>query len=200
MDHKIITIARQFGSGGHTIGRAVAEKLGIHCYDHEILDKLAEESGLSKDYIRKESEYAAHSSWTAVAFSSVRSMGVPTNQDYIWAIQRKLILSLAEKESFVIVGRCADTILENDFDLLKVFIHASDDFRSARVEKKYGKTDVPTDKRLRDMDKRRAMYYQFYTDKEWGKLENYDIALDSGRLGFDKCVDIIADLYNHEIN
>ena len=197
MSQKIITIARQFGSGGHTIGRAVAEKLGIHCYDHEILDRMAEESGLSKDYIRKESEYASHGSWTAVAFSSVRSMGVPTNQDYIWAMQRKIILSLAEKESFVIVGRCADSILENDYDLLKVFIHADDDFRAARVEQKYGKTDTPIEKRLREMDKRRSMYYQFYTDKDWGKIGNYDIALNSGRLGFDKCVDIIADLYRN---
>jgi len=195
MGNRIITVGRQFGSGGHTIARAVGERLGIHCYDHEILDKLAEESGLSKDYVRKESEYASHSSWTAVAFTSVRSMGVPTNQDYLWSIQRKLIMELAEKESFIMVGRCADTILQDNADLLKVFIYADAAFRGERVEKKYGKTDVPIEKRLKEMDKRRAMYYQFYTDQEWGKVENYDICLNSGVLGFDKCVDMICDLY-----
>lgn len=196
MGNRIITVGRQFGSGGHTIAQAVGKRLGIHCYDHEILDKLAEESGLSKDYVRKESEYASHSSWTAVAFTSVRSMGVPTNQDYIWSIQRKLILDLAEKESFIMVGRCADTILQDtESDLLKVFIYADPAFRGERVEKKYGKTNVPIEKRLREMDKRRAMYYQFYTDQEWGKMDNYDVCLNSGVLGFDKCVDIICDLY-----
>ena len=195
MKHRIITIGRQFGSGGRTIGREVAEKLGIPCYDHELIEKLAEESGLSKDYIRDESEYASHSSWTAVAFSSVRSMGVPSNQDYLWAIQRKIILQLGEKENCVIVGRCADAILEDTADLLKVFIHADFDHRARRIVEKYGETEVPTEKRLRDKDKRRALYYQFYTDLEWGNVDHYHITLDSGVLGIDRCVDIIARLY-----
>ena len=87
MGNRIITIGREFGSGGRTIGQEVAKKLGIPCYDHDLIDKLAEESGLSKEYIKNESEYASHSSWTAVAFSSVRTLGVPSNQDYLWAIQ-----------------------------------------------------------------------------------------------------------------
>ena len=196
MKHRIITIGRQFGSGGRTIGREVAEKLGIPCYDHELIEKLAEESGLSKEYIKNESEYASHSSWTAVAFSSVRSLGVPSNQDYLWAIQRKIILDLAEKESCVIVGRCADAILEDtDVDLLKVFIHADFEHRAKRIVEKYGETEIPTEKRLRDKDKRRALYYQFYTDREWGSVDHYHVILDSGVLGIDKCVDIITQLY-----
>ena len=136
MKHRIITIGREFGSGGRTIGREVAERLGIPCYDHELIEKLAQESGLSRDYIKNESEYASHSSWTAVAFSSVRSLGVPSNQDYLWAIQRKIILELGEKEDCVIVGRCADAILEGSADLLKVFIHASFELRAKRIVEK----------------------------------------------------------------
>ncbi len=196
MGHRIITIGREFGSGGRTIGRMVAKKLGIHCYDQELIEKLAEESGLSPEYIKNEGEDASHSSWTAVAFSSVRAMGVPSNQDLIWSIQRKIILELAEKESCVIVGRCADAILEEtDADLLKVFIHADFEHRAKRIVEKYGETEVPTEKRLRDKDKRRALYYQFYTDREWGKVENYHVILDSGVLGIQTCADIIAELY-----
>jgi len=195
MKHRIITIGREFGSGGRTIGREVAERLGIPCYDQELIERLAEESGLSKDYIKNESEYASHSSWTAVAFSSVRSLGVPSNQDYLWAIQRKIILELGEREDCVIVGRCADAILEDTADLLKVFIHADFDQRAKRIVEKYGETEVPTAKRLRDKDKRRALYYQFYTDREWGSMEHYHVILDSGVLGIEKCVDIIASLF-----
>ena len=132
MNH-IITISREFGSGGRTVGKKVAEQLGIPCYDHELIDRLAEESGLSKEYITNESEYASHSSWTAAAFSSVRSFGVPSNQDYLWAIQRRIILELGQKENCVIVGRCADAILEGTADLLKVFVHADFEKRAKRI-------------------------------------------------------------------
>ena len=196
MGNRIITIGREFGSGGRTIGRMTAERLGIHCYDQELIEKLAEESGLSPEYIKSEGEDAAHSSWTAVAFSSVRAMGVPSNQDLLWSVQRKIILELAEKESCVIVGRCADAILdETDASVLKVFIHASFEQRAKRIVEKYGETEIPTEKRLRDKDKRRALYYQFYTDRDWGSVENYHVILDSGALGIEKCVDIIAGLY-----
>ena len=195
MKKRVITIGREFGSGGRTIGKMVAERLGIPCYDQELLDQMAQESGLSKEYIRDESEYASHSSWTAVAFSSVRSLGVPSNQDYLWAIQRKIILELGEKENCVIVGRCADAILEDTADLLKVFIHSDFEHRARRIVEKYGETEVPTEKRLREKDKRRALYYQFYTDLEWGQTDHYHVTLDSGVLGIDKCVDVICSLY-----
>lgn len=195
MKNRIITISREFGSGGRTIGHEVAQRLGIPCYDQEIIDRLAEESGLSREYIKDESEDAHHSSWTAVAFSSVRSYGIPSNQDLIWAAQRKIILELAEKGSCVIVGRCADVILEDSADLLKVFIHADFNARAKRIVEKYGETEVPTERRLRDKDKRRAMYYQFYTDREWGAIDQYHVVLDSSVLGIDKCADVIASLY-----
>ena len=195
MSHRIITIGREFGSGGRTIGREVAHKLGIPCYDQEIIERLAEASGFSPDYVAEKSEDTEHSSWTALAFSSTHSLGVPSNQDLLWTAQRKVIQEIGEKENCVIVGRCADVILDGSADLLKVFIHADFDQRAKRIVEKYGVTEVPTAKRLREKDKRRALYYQFYTDREWGSIDHYHVVLDSGVLGIEKCVDVIASLY-----
>ncbi len=195
MKHRIITISREFGSGGRTIGQEVAKRLGLPCYDQELIERMAEESGLSADYIKNESESTSHSSWTAMAFPSGRAIGVPSNQDLLWSIQRKVILELGEKEDCVIVGRCADVILEDTADLLKVFIHADFEARARRIVEKYGETEVPTEKRLREKDKRRSMYYQFYTDREWGNINQYHVVLNSSVLGIEKCVDVIASLY-----
>ena len=192
--NRVITISRQFGSGGRTIGRQVAAKLGIPCYDHELIDQLAEKSGYSKAYIKERGEYTEYEGWLGNALSS-HSAGGMSNQDYIWHTQRELILALADKGPCVIVGRCADYILKDQADCLNVFIHASMQQRAERIVKMYGeRTDSP-EKRLRDKDKRRKAYYQFYTDTDWGKLENYHVTLDSGALGIDKCVDLIASLY-----
>ena len=195
MSNRIITIGREFGSGGRTIGREVARKLGIHCYDQELIVKMAEESGFTREYVEKESENATISSWAASAFTMDSTYTAPTNQDRLWQVQSKIIREIAEKESCVIVGRCADVILEESADLLMVFIHADFEARAKRIVEKYGETEVPTEKRLRDKDKRRAMYYQFYTDRKWGDIDNYHIILDSSALGLEKCVDIIASLY-----
>lgn len=195
MKNRIITISREFGSGGRTIGKQVAEKLGIPCYDAELLAKIAEKSGFAKEYIAEQGEYTYHSNWLANAFSSNRSLTGISTQDYLWDVQRKVILELAEKESCVIVGRCADYILQDTADCLKVFIHADMDKRVERIVKVYGETNVAPEKRLRDKDKRRKSYYHFYTETEWGIAKNYHISLDSGAFGIDKCVDIIAGLY-----
>ncbi len=195
MSNRIITIGREFGSGGRTIGREVAKKLGIPCYDQELIEKMAEESGFTREYVEKESENASLGSWAASALGMDGTYTAPTNQDRLWAVQSRIIREIAEKESCVIVGRCADVILEDKADLLRVFIHADFDARAKRIVEKYGETEVPTEKRLRDKDKRRALYYQFYTDRKWGDIENYDIILNSSALGPERCVDIIATLY-----
>ena len=195
MSNRIITIGREFGSGGRTIGREVAKKLGIPCYDQELIEKMAEESGFTREYVEKESENASLGSWAASALGMDGTYTAPTNQDRLWAVQSRIIREIAEKESCVIVGRCADVILEDKADLLRVFIHADFEARAKRIVEKYGETEVPTEKRLRDKDKRRALYYQFYTDRKWGDIENYDIILNSSALGPERCVDIIASLY-----
>lgn len=192
--NRIITISRQFGSGGRTVGRQVAARLGIPCYDQELLEQLAEKSGFTPDYIKERGEYAERGGWLANALSG-RVSGGMNNQDHIWIAQRELILELAEKGPCVIVGRCADYILKERADCLNVFIHADMEKRAERIVKMYGeRTDAP-EKRLRDKDKRRKAYYQFYTDTQWGVAENYHLALDSGKLGLDRCVDIIAQVY-----
>ena len=139
-------------------------------------------------------EHNTHSSWIGSIFSD-RDYNGHSYQDDLWAAQRKVILELAEKESCVFVGRCADYILKGQADCLTVFIHADMEKRAKRIVEQYGETDNAPEKRLRDKDKRRAAYYQFYTDVKWGAVRNYHIALDSGVLGIEKCVDILADLY-----
>lgn len=194
MSNRIITISRQFGSGGRTIGKEAAAKLGIPCYDYELIEKFAEESGFTKEFIAERGEYTSHGSWLASAISG-RDFYGHSRQDDLWAVQRKVILELAEKEPCVIVGRCADYILRDTADCLTVFIHADMEKRAKRIVEQYGeRTDTP-EKRLRDKDKRRAAYYQYYTDLEWGAAQHYHIALDSGVLGIETCVDTIVHLY-----
>lgn len=195
MNNRIITISREFGSGGRTIGKEVAAKIGIHCYDSELIEKIAQESGLAKEFIAEKGEYASHGGWLANAFSYGSSYNGTSVQDYLWKVQREIILELAEKESCVIVGRCADYILRDHDNCLKVFIHAASDKRAERIVKIYGETMAAPEKRLQDKDMKRKAYYHFYTNMEWGEIQNYHITLDSGVLGIDKCVDIITDLY-----
>lgn len=194
MKNRIITISREFGSGGRTIGREVAQKLGIPCYDQELVDKIAEESGFAHSYIKERGEYAASSGWLASAFAD-RDFYGHSHQDDLWAIQRKVILQLAEEGPCVIVGRCADYILRDTADCLTVFIHSDMASRAKRIVEQYGERSESPEKRLKDKDKRRIAYYQFYTDRRWGAIQNYHITLDSGVLGIERCVDILAGLY-----
>ena len=192
MKNRVITISREFGSGGRTIGKKVAQALGIPCYDSELLQKIAVESGFNENYIKDAGEYAP-SGFLSAAFSH-RGFG-PTNADYLWEIQYKIITELAEQGPCVIVGRCADYVLRDKADCLKVFIHADMKFRAERIVKEYGEREESPEQRLKDKDKRRAAYHRFYTDMKWGYAQNYDVTLNSGTLGIDKCVEIIRQLY-----
>ena len=192
--HKIITVSREFGSGGRTIGRKVAEKLGIPCYDQELIEKIAQKSGFCEEFIKEKGEYANTGSkfFNALSASYVNGLSL---QDRLWIEQEKVITEIAAKEDCVIVGRCADVILRDKADCLKVFIHADMQKRMERIVNVYGEKEEPTEKRLKDKDKRRKAYYQYYTDTEWGVATNYHLCLDSGELGIDKCVDLICNAY-----
>ena len=194
MSERILTISREFGSGGRTVGRMAATALHIPCYDQEILEELAKKSGFTQGYIREQGEYAAHAGWLSNALASRFSDGL-TSQDRLWLLQRELILELAEKGPCVIVGRCADFILREKADCLTAFIHADMAFRAKRIVEVYGQRQDSPEKRLQDKDRRRAAYYQFYTDTRWGQARNYHIALDSGVLGIDRCAELLAELY-----
>lgn len=195
MKHKVITISREFGSGGRTIGKELAKKLEIPCYDQELIEKIAEESGFAKEYVKDKGEDALHSSWLSNAFIDRDARGM-SMQDYLWNAQSKVIRELAAQGPCIIVGRCADFILRDTANCLKVFIRASLEKRAERIVRVYGeRTDSP-EKRLKDQDKRRRIYHQYYTDMEWGAAGNYHVILDSGELGVDVCVELLAFIYN----
>lgn len=196
---KIIIISRQFGSGGRTVGKMVAEKLGIPCYDKELIEKIAEESGYAKEYVSEESEYAPGMTGFTYGFLG-RGMDGLSNADRIWFAQKKVILELSEKGPCVIVGRCADYLLKDRENCLNVFIHASTEFRADRIINQYGETNVAPEKRLKEKDKKRKLNYKYFTEQEWGKLNNYHLSIDSGKLGIEKTVDIIINAAggNHE--
>ncbi len=192
MSYKIITVSRQFGSGGRTIGKALAEKLGVPCYDSEIIEKVAAKSGMDKEYIAKKSE-SIHNSKLSGLFRS-NYYYKSSDEDIIWAIQSKIIREIAEEGPCVIVGGCADYILRNSDSIFRAFICADMESREQRIVEFYGEREDSPEKRLKDKDKRRASYYQLFTDMKWGDATNYDICLNSGVLGIDKCVDILYDI------
>ena len=194
MKKNIITISRQFGSGGRTVGRQLAERLNIPFYDRELVKQVAEETGFDTKFIEENGEFSPSES----IFSFAVSQGVPCMQnglsvsDFIFCMQRQVILKLAEKPC-VIVGRGADYILRDRDDVFDVFIHASMENRADRIVRLYGESEKKPEQRLADKDKKRKIYYKHYTDREWGDAKNYDMCLDSGRIGIDKCVDLIID-------
>ena len=192
MKSRVITISREFGSGGRTIGKKTAEKLNIPCYDSQLIQKIAAESGFNEEYIKEAGEYAPGGFLSSAL--SHRGIAI-TNEDYIWEIQCRTITDLAQQGPCVIVGRCADYILRNKADCLKVFIHADLDFRAKRIVEVYGEREQSPQQRLKDKDKRRAAYHRFYLDMKWGHAQNYDLTLNSGTLGIENCVNIITQLY-----
>jgi len=198
MEKKIITISRQFGSGGRSIGRAVAEQLGIPFYDKELVDQVALESGFAHNYIEEHGEHAPGSSLLSYAFAPQGVPGVMhglSTADFLWNIQCGVILQLAEKGPCVIVGRNADYILKDRPDCLHVFIHADTDFRAERIVRLYGESEKSPEARLAEKDKRRRIHYQHYTGRKWGDARNYDLCLKSNAVGIDQCVRTIVDSY-----
>ena len=194
---RIITISREFGSGGHSIGQKVAEKLNLNFYDQALLEKIAQETGLSKEYIEN-SEYApARNSllFNIVVNRSLTHCAEPSPADMVYFAQMKIIREIAEKEPCVIVGRCSDYVLRERKDALHVFIYADLDSRSKRILERYGENDKPILKRIEDKDARRKIYYSHYTDRPWGVPQNYHVALSSSALGEDTCVNTIVDLF-----
>lgn len=198
MPAKIITISRQFGSGGRSIAKAVAEKLGYEYYDKEIIDNVAVETGFSKDFVAKKGEEAPGKSVLSYGFETMGAPGIMngmTMHDYLWTVQRQIICKIADAgKPCVIVGRSADYILRDREDILNVFISADMEFRKDRIVRLYGESEQKPEKRLNEKDKKRAANHKHFTGLEWGAAVNYDICLSSSSLGLDTCVEIICDL------
>lgn len=197
MGCKIITISREFGSGGRSIGKQLAERLNLDYYDKEIVQQAAAESGFNESFIEDQGEFAPSKSRFAYAFPGPGIPGVMKGMnttDYLWCVQRDIILQLAEKGPCVIVGRCADHILKDRTDCLHVFIHAELAFRAERIVRLYGTTGKSPEQRLLDKDRRRRVNYKHFTSRDWGMSQNYHLSLDSGFLGVERCVDLIAEI------
>ena len=192
MTKRIITISREFGSGGRFIGEEVAKKLGVAYYDKDIIGKIAEQSGLSPEYIQENAELSPKKGLFAYAFSG-RDITGKSVGDMVYEAQRKIIMEIAEKENCVIVGRNADFILKDRKDVLNVFIHGSIPEKVRRICSLYNVTEVDAIKMINDIDKRRRTNYNFYTEQKWGMAENYTMSLNSSVLGYDLCQKIIID-------
>lgn len=190
MAKRIITISREFGSGGRFIGEEVAKKLGIAYYDKNIINQIAEESGLSPDYIQESAELSPKKGILAYALAG-RDITGKSVEDMVYEVQRKVILELAEKEPCVIIGRNADFILKDRDDVLNVFIHGNMPEKTERICRLYNVSEKEAVKMMTDTDKRRMTNYNFYTDQKWGKASNYTLSLNSSQLGYDKCEEII---------
>ena len=197
MKKNIITISRQFGSGGRTVGRLVAEKLGIPFYDKELVDHIALESGFAPKFVEEHGEHSPGRSILSYAFAPQGVPGVMnglSTADFLWNIQCGAIMQLAEKGPCVIVGRNADYILKDRKDCFHAFIYADKEFRAERIVRLYGESDKSPLARLQDKDKRRSVNYQHYTGRVWGALENYDICLNTGTIGVETAAGIIVSL------
>ena len=192
MAKRIITISREFGSGGRFIGEEVAKKLGIAYYDKNIIGQIAEKSGLSPEYIQENAELSPKKGLFAYAFSG-RDITGKSVEDTVYEAQRNIILELAEKEPCVIIGRNADYILKDRDDVLNVFIHGDMSEKIKRITGLYNVKEKEAVKMMADTDKRRRTNYNFYTDQNWGKASNYTLCLNSSQLGYDRCEMIIME-------
>lgn len=192
MAKRIITISREFGSGGRFIGEEVAKKLGIKYYDKDIIAQIAEQSGFSPEYITEKAELSPKKGLFAYAFSG-RDVTGKSIEDMVYEAQRKVILEIVEKESCVIIGRNADFILKDRDNVLNVFIHGDMPEKVVRICKLYHVTEEEAEKMMADIDKRRMTNYRFYTDQKWGMAKNYTLSLNSSELGYDLCEKIIID-------
>ena len=191
----IIAISRQYGSGGHEIGRKLAEKLGVKFYDKELLSKIAQESGMSKSLIEYYDEMPTKSLLFSLAMDAypMSFTEVPINQK-VFGAQMETIKKIAEESPCVIIGRCADSILSDYPNLISVFIHADMNTKIARVKERDLLPEDKARERIIKTDKKRASFYNYYSiDKRWGDLESHDLTVDSGKLGINKTVELIAE-------
>ncbi len=195
----VITIGRQFGSGGRDVGEKVAEYFNIPFYDKELVEMAAQKSNISKEALKEVDEHATNSFLYSLASGNYSMRGInapiyyemPIN-DKLFIAQAEVIKELAKKGSCVIVGRCADYVLENEnVGLLNVFIHGSVDYRAKRVMDALGMTQAKARDKVLKTDKQRRTYYDYYTSRDWGVMSNYDLCINAEKFGIDETANII---------
>ncbi len=198
MANKIYTIGREFGSGGREVGEKLAAKLGIKLYDKELLQQAAKDSGFCEEIFENHDEKPTNSflyslvmdTYSVSGYSAAPFLDMPLNHK-VFLAQFETIKKIAEKESCVIVGRCADYALSDNPDCINVFIHADLDVRIKNVSKNLNITENKARDIINKTDKQRASYYNYYTSKKWGDSKSYNLSLDAGKLGTDNCVEMI---------
>ena len=187
--HTVITISREYGSGGRYIGRLVADKLGIKFYDKDLVTAVSEKTGLSEEYIENnEQKRRALEALNNGYYFSL------SNSDELFVKESELIKELASKESCVIIGRCSDFILKDMENVTNVFVYSSMDNRIKRATEMYGLREKNAEKEIKNVDKQRSNHYKYYTGKKWGENENYDICINSDKLGVERSADLICQI------
>ena len=202
MDKKfVITIARQYGSGGKTIGEMLSKELGVEYYNKDLILKASEESGINVSLFANADEKSKG------LFNKLKKKNYGgevlnpsdsnfTSEENLFNYQAKIIRELAEKESCIIIGRAADYILRDRDDVLSVFVHAPHDFLMEQAAKKHSMSEKELEKYIAKIDKERAEYYKLHTGREWTDARNYDLCLNSSKLGFERCVEEIISYMN----
>lgn len=201
-DKIVITIARQYGSGGRTVGKMLSDKMGIHFYDKELLKLASEDSGINEALFANADEKVKNTRLFKIAHSVYHGELIsPESDDFVstqnlFNYQAKIIKRLAEEESCIIVGRCADFILKDYENVLSVFIHAPHEYCMEQAAKKHSMSSKELERFILKTDKHKAEYYKYYTGREWTDARNYDLCLDSSKLGYDRCVEEIISYIN----
>lgn len=197
-NNTVITIGRQYGSGGREIGKKISELLGIAYYDDELISLAAKNSGMNHETLTNVDEKATNSLLYTLAMggslfggNAALAYEMPIN-DKLYIAQSEVIKDLAMKEHCVIIGRCADYVLKDYPNALNLFIYADLDKRAERVAERRGITEAKAKDIIIKTDKQRANYYNYYTSRKWGRVENYDLCIDSGKIGCDKAAEVIA--------
>ena len=197
MENVVITIARQYGSGGKTVGEMLAKELGIHCYNREILRMASEDSGISEKLFGKVDErldIGLLQKLTTKVYSgdliNPECDGFVSN-DNLFNYQAKIIKQLARQESCVIIGRCADFVLRNFDNVASVFVHAAREYCFDRAMERNSMTKREMERYISKVDKYRGDFYHHYTGRDWTDARNYDLCINSGKLGFERCVEEI---------
>ncbi len=195
----IITISRQFGSGGREIGKKVADSLGISFYNKELIALAAKESGFSENIFEKADEAPSNSFLYSLAIGAnpmgslfIKNDDLLTN-DKLFSIQSKVIRDIGKKESCLIVGRCSDYILREEENLTRIYLHADNDFRIKRIMELYNLSEKEAKTTITKSDKKKNNYYNYYTGNEWGDPKNYDIIINTGKTGIDNTINIVID-------
>lgn len=193
----VITIARGYGSGGRTMGKMLAEELKIPYYDRELLRLASDDSGINEELFAKADEKLKKSLLFKIAKNVYKGELIPpdsddfVSNDNLFNYQAKIIKKLAETESCIIVGRCADFVLKDYENIVRLFVHAPFADCVKTLKEMYGKPEKEIEKQITSIDKHRAEYYKYYTGRDWQDARNYDLCLNSSELGFQKCVDIV---------